>query len=193
MDDSINQYIERMPPSDHRMVESIGRRISTGFQPPEMVKRRQVVVVSPRRRHHSGLCLAVPSSTVVPDPVEAFHHLIPVGTYPFFHPQSDVWAKGDMLTCVAFRRLDRVLLNGRYDSARRIKTVFRSAVRHRACRIYTPAGFGLPGVFAFGASRDRYRAATVRERSHQLTRTARPPPDPLSSPAAPVRNRPASL
>jgi uncharacterized protein YifN (PemK superfamily) len=49
-----------------------------------------------------------------PDPVEAFHHLIPVGAYPFFHPQRDVWAKGDMLTCVAFRRLDRVLHNGRY-------------------------------------------------------------------------------
>jgi len=87
---------------------------STGFQPPEMVKRRHVVVVSPRRRHHSGLCLVVPFSTVAPDPVEAFHHLIRVGTYPFFHPQKDVWAKGDMLTCVAFRRLDRVLLNGRH-------------------------------------------------------------------------------
>lgn len=69
---------------------------STGFQPPEMVKRRHVVVVSPRRRHHSGLCLVVPFSTVAPNPVEAFHHLIPVGAYPFFHPQRDVWAKGDM-------------------------------------------------------------------------------------------------
>jgi uncharacterized protein YifN (PemK superfamily) len=37
-----------------------------------------------------------------------------VGTYPFFHAHRDVWAKGDMLTCVAFRRLDRVLLNGHY-------------------------------------------------------------------------------
>ena len=87
---------------------------STGFQPPEMVKRRHVVVVSPRRRHHSGLCLVVPFSTVAPNPVEAFHHVISVGTYPFFHPHRDVWAKGDMLTCVAFRRLDRVLLNGHY-------------------------------------------------------------------------------
>ena len=87
---------------------------STGFQPPEMVKRRHVVVLSPRRRHHSGLCLVVPFSTVAPDPVEAFHHVIPVGTYPFFHPHRDVWAKSDMLTCVAFRRLDRVLLNGHY-------------------------------------------------------------------------------
>jgi uncharacterized protein YifN (PemK superfamily) len=87
---------------------------STGFQPPEMVKRRHVVVVSPRRRHHSGLCLVVPFSTVSPDPVEAFHHVISVGTYPFFHPHRDVWAKGDMLTCVAFGRLDRVLLNGHY-------------------------------------------------------------------------------
>ena len=87
---------------------------STGFRPPEMVKRRHVVVVSPRRRHHSGLCLVVPFSTVAPEPIEAFHHLIPVGAYPFFHPRRDVWAKGDMLTCVAFRRLDRVLLNGHY-------------------------------------------------------------------------------
>ena len=90
------------------------RDFSTGFQPPEMVNRRHVVVVSPRRRHHSCLCLVVPFSTVAPHPVEAFHHLIPVGAYSFFHPQRDVWAKGDMLTCVAFRRLDRVLLNGRY-------------------------------------------------------------------------------
>ena len=87
---------------------------STGFQPPEMVKRRHVVVVSPRRRHHSGLCLVVPFSTVAPEPVEAFHHIIPVGAYPFFHLHKDVWAKSDMLTCVAFRRLDRVLVNGRY-------------------------------------------------------------------------------
>jgi len=89
---------------------------STGFQPPEMVKRRHVVVVSPRRHHYSGLCLVVPFSTVAPNPVEAFHHLIPVGVYPFFHPKKDVWAKGDMLTCLAFRRLDRVLLNGRYSA-----------------------------------------------------------------------------
>jgi mRNA interferase MazF len=87
---------------------------SSGFQPPEMVKRRHVVVVSPRRRHHSGPCLVVPFSTVAPDPIEAFHHLIPVGAYPFFHPQRDVRAKGDMLTFVAFRPLDRVLLNGRH-------------------------------------------------------------------------------
>ena len=87
---------------------------STGFQPPEMVKRRHVVVVSPRRRHHSGLCLVVPFSTVAPDPVEAFHHRIPIGAYPFFDPLRDVWAKADMLTCVAFHRLDRGLLNGRY-------------------------------------------------------------------------------
>jgi len=79
-----------------------------------MVKRRHVVVVSKRRRHHSGLCLVVPFSTVAPDPVEGFHHLIPVGAYPFFHPGKDVWAKADMLTCIAFHRLDRVLLSGRH-------------------------------------------------------------------------------
>ncbi len=86
---------------------------ATGFQPPEMAKRRPVVVMSPRRRHRSGLCLVVPFSTAKPDPVEAFHHMIQAGRYPFFRPNADVWAKADMLTCVAFRRLDRVLLNGR--------------------------------------------------------------------------------
>ncbi len=123
---------------------------STGFQPPEMVKRRPVVVMSPRRRHHSGLCLVVPFSTVKPDPVEAVHHLIPVGSYPFFHRQTDVWAKGDMLTCVAFRRLDRVLLNGSYV-APGLRVATRQATarkRGRAVgqRSQFGAAFALPPV-----------------------------------------------
>jgi uncharacterized protein YifN (PemK superfamily) len=81
-----------------------------------MVKRRHVVVMSPRYRRRSGLCLVVPFSTVMPQPVEAHHHEIPAGTYPFFHPAKSTWAKADMLTCVSFRRLDRVLLHGRYVS-----------------------------------------------------------------------------
>lgn len=91
---------------------------ATGFQPPEMVKRRHIVVMSPRRRHHSGLCLVVPFSTVMPYPIERFHHVIPIGAYPFFDPAKDTWAKGDMVTCVAFHRLDRVILNGRYVTPR---------------------------------------------------------------------------
>ena len=87
---------------------------TTGFKPPEMVKRRQVVVVSPRYRRHTGLCLVVPFSTVAPHEIEPHHHEIPAGTYDFFDPAKTTWAKCDMLTCVCFDRLDRLLLYGRY-------------------------------------------------------------------------------
>ncbi len=87
---------------------------TTGFQPPEMVKRRHVVVVSPRYRRHSGLCLVVPFSTVVPREIEPHHFQVPVGGYEFFDRSKPSWAKADMLTCVGFGRLDRLLLNGRF-------------------------------------------------------------------------------
>lgn len=89
---------------------------TTGFLPPEMVKRRHVVVMSPRYRRHSGLCLVAPFSTVAPVPVEPHHYEIQAGAYPFFDPAKSVWAKADMLTSVSFRRPDRVLLHGRYVS-----------------------------------------------------------------------------
>ena len=89
---------------------------TTGFQPPEMVKRRHVVVVSPRYRRHSGLCLVVPFSTVAPWEAELHHFQIPPGSYDFFDATKPTWAKGDMLTCVCFGRLDRLLLNGRYTA-----------------------------------------------------------------------------
>jgi mRNA interferase MazF len=87
-----------------------------GFRAPEMVKRRHVVVVSPRYRRHTGLCLVVPFSTVAPYEIEAHHYEILAGTYDFFDPAKSVWAKCDMLTCVCFERLDRLLLYGRYQA-----------------------------------------------------------------------------
>jgi len=89
---------------------------TTGFRPPEMVRRRHVVVVSPRYRRHTGLCLVVPFSTVPPHEVEPHHVEMPAGRYDFFDPVKSTWAKGDMLTCGSFERLDRLLLYGRYAS-----------------------------------------------------------------------------
>jgi mRNA interferase MazF len=89
---------------------------TTGFQPPEMVKRRHVVVVSPRYRRHTGLCLVVPFSTVAPHEIEPHHYEIRAGSYDFLDPAKSVWAKCDMLTCVCFERLDRLLLYGRYHA-----------------------------------------------------------------------------
>lgn len=87
---------------------------TTGFKPPEMVKRRHVVVVLPRYRRHTGLCLVVPFSTVAPREIEPHHVEIPPGRYAFFDPAKSAWAKADMLTCVCHERLDRLLLYGRY-------------------------------------------------------------------------------
>jgi len=52
----------------------------------------------------------VPFSTVAPNEIEPHHFEIQAGTYDFFDP------KCDMLTCVCFDRLDRLLLYGRYQS-----------------------------------------------------------------------------
>jgi uncharacterized protein YifN (PemK superfamily) len=89
---------------------------TTGFRVPEMVKRRPVVVISPRYRRHTGLCIVVPFSTVPPHEIELHHHEIPSGKYPFFDPAKPIWAKADMLTCVCFERLDRLLVFGRYNA-----------------------------------------------------------------------------
>lgn len=87
----------------------------TGFRKPEMVKRRPVVVVSPRRRIGPEVCLVVPFSTQAPAVAQPFHYEIRVGAYPFFQANGSVWAKADMLTCVALSRLDRLYYGGQYQ------------------------------------------------------------------------------
>src|ERR1035437_920199 len=89
---------------------------SNGFIRPEMQKVRHCVVVSPRYRRHTGCCIIVPFSTVVPDPVEPHHYKIPADKYSFFRPGEDTWAKADMTSHFSFDRLDRVLDHGRYAS-----------------------------------------------------------------------------
>jgi uncharacterized protein YifN (PemK superfamily) len=88
--------------------------------PPEMSKIRHVVVVSPRRKGGSGWgsCIVVPFSTSVPEVVEAYHYRIQANKYRFFKRDTDVWAKGDMVGHVSFKRLDRVFCDGRYASPR---------------------------------------------------------------------------
>ena len=87
-------------------------------KPPEMSKIRQVVVVSPRRKGGSGWgsCIVVPFSTGAPQVVEPYHYRIQANKYRFFKKDTDVWAKGDMVTHVSFARLDRVFCDGKYCS-----------------------------------------------------------------------------
>ncbi|MCA8908510.1 MAG: type II toxin-antitoxin system PemK/MazF family toxin [Rhodospirillaceae bacterium] len=78
---------------------------TSGFRPPEMVKKRPVVVVSPRRRR-SNLVVVVPLSSTKPAPLEPWHHALRASTYP--PARSQMWAKCDVLNSVGLDRLDRI-------------------------------------------------------------------------------------
>ena len=84
----------------------------TGFKPPEMVKKRPVVVISPRPNRRTGLCIIVPLSTVVPDPVEAFHHKMDARSLPVELGHKETWAKCDMVYTVSLDRLSPVTKRG---------------------------------------------------------------------------------
>ena len=78
---------------------------NTGFKPPEMVKVRPVVVIACKGNQ---LATVVPVSTVEPIPCEAWHYEMTRLALPKCFQSERCWAKCDMLSCVAFWRLDRV-------------------------------------------------------------------------------------
>lgn len=89
-----------------------------GFKPPEMTKVRRVVVLSPRCRvGFPSTYIVVPISKKTPNPPEGCHCEFTAGRYGFFHATESVWAKADMVACVAAGRLDRVMFNGRFSRA----------------------------------------------------------------------------
>ncbi len=81
---------------------------SSGFNPPEIVKKRPVVVVSPRRNNFQ-VCTVVPLSSTAPDPIKDHHHLLDPASLPKSLKRKGSWAKCDMVMTVSLDRLDRVL------------------------------------------------------------------------------------
>jgi len=77
----------------------------SGFKPPEMVKKRLVVVIS---RKHRNLATVVPLSGTEPRPLEKCHHEMHDASLPVPFRGNRRWAKCDLITTVAFHRLDRV-------------------------------------------------------------------------------------
>jgi len=92
---------------------------TTGFKPPEMVKRRPVVVISPRPRRKTQLCIVVPLSSTPPVPVEGCHHRLDPESLPGQLSTKPTWAKCDMIATVSLDRLDRVKL-GRDAKGKRL-------------------------------------------------------------------------
>jgi uncharacterized protein YifN (PemK superfamily) len=85
----------------------------TGFQPPEMVKKRPVVVVSRRDSHARRLCTVVPFSTTEPNPPGPWHHPLPHVTVPGLRAEAPIWAKCDMVATVSFERLTKPYVKSR--------------------------------------------------------------------------------
>jgi len=80
---------------------------SSGFRPPEMIKRRLAIVISPRLPHRNGLCTVVPLSLTPPDPVVSYQVEIEFeDELPTPWRGRTRWAKADMLATVSFERLD---------------------------------------------------------------------------------------
>jgi uncharacterized protein YifN (PemK superfamily) len=80
---------------------------NTGFQPPEMVKRRPAIVVSPRLHARPGLATIVPLSTTAPNPAQPWHcEIVLQAALPGKFTATRMWAKADMVATLGLGRLD---------------------------------------------------------------------------------------
>ena len=95
---------------------------STGFKPPEMVKKRPVVVLSKPRQQ---LVTIVPLSTTEPIPLERCHYEVPNRSLPPPLRRKRHWAKCDCVTTVAFWRLDRVKAGIHATTGKRIFVTYQ--------------------------------------------------------------------
>ncbi|MFG6282892.1 type II toxin-antitoxin system PemK/MazF family toxin [Sphingomonas sp. S6] len=78
---------------------------STGFRPPEMIKRRLAVTISPKLKRRNDLVTVVPLSTTAPVPTESWHVEMPEDIPEPWGP-GPRWAKCDMVATVGYARLN---------------------------------------------------------------------------------------
>ena len=86
----------------------------TGFQAPEMIKKRPVVVVSSKPSHWRKLCTVIPFSTTQPEPIQAWHHSLGHVVVPGLQAVDTMWAKCDMVATVSFERLNKPYVKSRH-------------------------------------------------------------------------------
>ena len=116
----------------------------SGFREPEMVKRRPVIIISPKIASRPGLCTVVSLSTTPPVPPMSYHCQIDIRPeLPDWMRSDGVWVKGDMISSVAFHRLDFIRLGKDVDGRRQYyySRINRDDLKRiRACVL---AGIGL--------------------------------------------------
>lgn len=86
----------------------------SGFQPPEMVKKRPVVVISSKESHARRLCTVVPFSTTAPISPGKWQHCLEHVAVPGWQAKGQMWAKCDMLGTVGFERLHKPYTKSRH-------------------------------------------------------------------------------
>ena len=119
---------------------------NTGFQPPEMVKRRPVVVVSPQMSQRARLCTVVAISTEPPRIALPYHHELDI-CLPKPWDEGPNWVKGDMVYSVAFDRLELIRSGLRDANGRRIYEIVQlSAVNLKKVRECVLCGLGLASL-----------------------------------------------
>ena len=119
---------------------------NTGFQPPEMVKRRPVVVLSPQMSQRAPLCTVVAISTESPRIALPYHHELNIELPSPWHVGPN-WIKGDMIYSVTFNRLELIRSGKRDETGKRIYSVMQiSAADLKKIRECVLCGLGLASL-----------------------------------------------
>lgn len=78
----------------------------SGFQPPEMVKKRPVILISPRLPYRDSIATVVPISTTAPIKDLAFVVRLSKNYHPGAEDDLPCWAKCDMLMNIGVHLLE---------------------------------------------------------------------------------------
>lgn len=114
---------------------------STGFKPPEMVKRRLCIVISPKLKRRDNLASVVPLSETAPEPPEAWHHKVELVSQSW--GDGPRWAACDMIATVCYSRLSRPHFRHPVTNTRLFERLFLSADDLAAVRSKVAVALGL--------------------------------------------------
>lgn len=78
---------------------------TTGFRPPEMVKRRLAITISPKLKRRNNLVAVIPLSATCPTPLEDWHHRVDL-LIPAPWGDGPRWAACDHVATVAYDRVN---------------------------------------------------------------------------------------
>lgn len=114
-----------------------------GFREPEMVKARLAIVMSKPIARRVGLCTVIPLSTTPPSHPMPYHGEIDIGFDLPGRWRRRCWVKGDMITSVAFHRVEMIRLGRDRNSKRQYLTRTLDDATFKAVQRHALHGLGL--------------------------------------------------